>query len=275
MKAVFCLALLVSLGLLALAAAPTYAIASFCPATPSISNGTTIATPLPHATVTSPVTVSGTYFGSFEGVVPIQIMRADGSVLAEQNANNECCTLSPYSTGISFSVSAPTPACVVVYRENLSGMGDPLTPLVQVPVTLAPSAAATGSIAGALNYPSDFIPPLRVYAINTSSGQGYYIETMLNQGSFTMIGLPVATYHVLARPRETTALIAGYSNAVPCGLGVECTDHTLIPVTVTAGITTSGANVFDWYAPPGTFPPDPAGSMLLGSRQGYVPLVAR
>lgn len=275
MKAVFWLALLVLFVVLAVAAAPTYAVASFCPATPSISNGTSIASPAAHATVASPVTVSGTYFGSFEGVVPIRIMGADGSVLAEKNANNECCTLSPYSTDISFSVSAPTPACVVVYAENLSGMGDPLKPLVQVPVTVTPSAAATGSIAGALNYPSHFIPPLRVYAINTSSGQGYYIETLLNQGTFTMIGLPPATYHVLARPRETTALIAGYTNAVPCGLGVECNDHTLIPVTVTAGTTTSSVNVFDWYAPPGTFPPDPAGSMLLLSTQAYVPLVAR
>jgi hypothetical protein len=185
--------------------------------------------------------------------------------------------LSPYATSVEVSVSAPTPACVVVYRENLSGIGEPLVPLVQVPVTLAPSAA-TGSIAGALNYPSHFIPPLRVYAINTSSGQGYYIETVLHQGTFTMLGLPPATYHVLARPRDlppTTALIAGYSNAVPCGLRVECTDHTLIPVTVTAGNTTSGVDVFDWYAPPGTFPPEPAGSILLLSRQGYMPLVAR
>lgn len=245
---------------------------------PLLSNGTTITSPAAHATVTRPVTVSGNYFGSFEGVVPLRIMGADGSVLAEKNANNECCTLSPYATSLEVSVSAPTPACVVVYAENLSGIGDPLTPLVQVSVTLAPSAAATGSIAGALNYPSHFIPPLRVYAINTSSGQGYYIETVLNQGTFTMLGLPPATYYVLARPRDlppATPLIAGYNNAVPCGLWVECTDHILIPVTVTAGATSSGVNVSDWYAPPGTFPPEPAGSILFLSRQGYVPLVAR
>ncbi len=278
MKAVFWLALLVGLGVLALAAAPTDAAAPFCPAKPLLPNGTTIATPAVNATVGSPVTVSGNYFGSFEGVVPIRILGADGSVIADKNANNECCTLSPYSTAISFTVSAPTPACVVVYAENLSGQGDPLIPLVQVPVTLVPPAAATGAIAGSLNYPSHFIPPQRVYAINTGSGQGYYIETALNQGTFVMLGLPPGTYHVLARPRDqppTTALIAGYTNAVACGLGVGCTDHSLINVTVAAGATRSGVDVFDWYAPPNTFPPEPANSIRLLSRQGYVPLVAR
>jgi hypothetical protein len=148
MKAVFWLVLLVLFVVLAIAAAPTYAVASFCPATPSTSNGTTITVPVVNAAVTSPVNVSGTYYGSFEGAVPIRILGADGTVLAEKNANNECCTLSPYATSVAVSVSVPTPACVVVYRENLSGVGDPLVPLVQVPVTLMPSTATTGSIGG-------------------------------------------------------------------------------------------------------------------------------
>jgi len=93
--------------------------------------------------VTSPVTVKGDYFGSFEGVVPIQIVDANGTVLAKENAKNECCVLSPYEQKVSFNVSAATPACVIVYRE--SGADGSLTPLAQVPVTLAPGPGLPGT----------------------------------------------------------------------------------------------------------------------------------
>jgi hypothetical protein len=141
MRVVYRLGLLVCLMLLA--AVPTYADGAFCPAKPAIENGTTIATPAANATVTSPFTVSGNYFGSFEGVVPIQVLAEDGTVLVNTNAMNECCTLSPYSKEISFSVSQPTPACVVVFAE--SGETGALTPLVQVPVTLSPNGTLPGT----------------------------------------------------------------------------------------------------------------------------------
>ncbi len=118
-----------------------------CPAQPSNADGTTITSPAADQAVTSPVTVKGAYFGSFEGVVPIRILGANGAVLVEASANNECCVLSPYERKISFSVSAPTPACVVVYRE--SGADGSLTMLAQVPVTLTPGAGLPPTGAGA------------------------------------------------------------------------------------------------------------------------------
>jgi len=46
-----------------------------------------------------------------------------------------------------------------------------------------------------------------------------------------------------------------YSQAVPCGLSVDCTDHSLIPVTVNAGQDVTGIDVCDWYGPPPPAPP--------------------
>ena len=129
-------------GLLALTTSSAYA-APACPSQPTNADGTTIASPAPDQLVTSPVTVSGQYFGSFEGVVPIQILDAGGAVLVKDSAKNECCKLAPYERKVAFSASAATPACIVVYRE--SGADGSLTPLAQIPVTLAPAASLPGT----------------------------------------------------------------------------------------------------------------------------------
>jgi LPXTG-motif cell wall-anchored protein len=114
-----------------------------CPAQPSNADGTTIASPAPDQQVTSPVTVRGDYFGSFEGVVPIQILDANGAVLRADQAMNECCKLAPYERKVTFNVMVQTPACIVVYRE--SGADGSLTMLAQVPVTLLPAAQLPGT----------------------------------------------------------------------------------------------------------------------------------
>jgi hypothetical protein len=52
-------------------------------------------------------------------------------------------------------------------------------------------------------------------------------------------------------------LAGGYTQAVPCGLSVNCTDHSLIPVQVNNGVVTQNINPGDWYAPEGSFPSYP------------------
>jgi Immunoglobulin-like domain of bacterial spore germination len=128
--------------LLALVTTRAYAQPA-CPSQPANPDGTTITSPTPDQVVTSPLTVQGNYFGSFEGVVPIRVLDANGAVLVEDQAMNECCILAPYERQVTIKVSAPTSACVVVYRE--SGADGSLTPLAQVPVTIAPGPGLPGT----------------------------------------------------------------------------------------------------------------------------------
>lgn len=131
---------------------------------------------------------------------------------------------------------------------------------------LADGESGTGAIQGELGYPSHFVPQLRVYAINADpSGPTYVIETALNQTTFIMSGLQPGTYYVVGYLADTPSFAGAYTAAVPCGLLAECTDHSLIPVTVTAGATTGGVEVRDWYAPPGTFPSEPTSSVPAGT----------
>ena len=121
-----------------------------------------------------------------------------------------------------------------------------------------PVVAQTGTIAGTLGYPSQGIPPLEVFAINASDNSVYFkTVTAVNQQTFTIDGIAPGVYVVVAYPLDTDALAGGYTKAVACGLSVECTDHSLIQVAVTAGQSESGIEVKDWYAPSGQFPPRP------------------
>lgn len=123
--------------------------------------------------------------------------------------------------------------------------------------TSSTQTAAKGEIAGTLGYPSEGIPPLTVYAFDTTNEKKYFkLNTKVNQTSFTISDVDPGSYYVVAYTKDSESS-GGYTKAVSCGLSVDCTDHSLIAVSVKAGETTSGVDVKDWYAPEGTFPKKP------------------
>jgi hypothetical protein len=126
-----------------------------------------------------------------------------------------------------------------------------------VPSTPQASAAQTGGIAGTLNYPSEGIPPLRIVAFNINNSDWYSVE-VTNNNVFVVKDVPAGQYQVVAYLLDkSNDLAGGYTKFVLCGMSVECTDHTLVEVTVEAGQVTNGVQLSDWYAPAGAFPKDP------------------
>ncbi|MFA6532569.1 MAG: hypothetical protein WCT22_01050 [Patescibacteria group bacterium] len=114
-----------------------------------------------------------------------------------------------------------------------------------------------GKITGSLGYPSEGIPELTVYAFDTLDQKKYFtVDTQVNQNSFTITNVDPGSYFVVAYPKKYDAS-GSYTKAVPCGLSVECTDHTMIDVIVNPGETASGVEVRDWYAPLDAFPKKP------------------
>jgi hypothetical protein len=128
--------------------------------------------------------------------------------------------------------------------------------------TTPPFAASTGGIAGSLMYPASEVPALRIVAFQAGGSSYYYVDTLPGQSSYTIEDLPPGTYHVVAYVRPgggfTSGPAGGYSQMVPCGLQYSCSDHSLIDVVVDAGSVTAGVDPNDFYADPGTFPPNPA-----------------
>jgi len=138
-------------------------------------------------------------------------------------------------------------------------------PVTKIPGTDNPSGTeapgTTGAISGNLSYPSEFIPALTVVAFKVDDGQWFYVQTEVNQGTYTLEGLPAGTYHLVAYPQPSAGIpddvAAGYTQMVPCGYSTNCTDHSLIPVEVEAGETITGIDPGDWYAGPQAFPANP------------------
>lgn len=104
----------------------------------------------------------------------------------------------------------------------------------------APSEG-TGSITGSLSYPSEFIPPLRVFAFQVGSKNYFYVDTAQDQTTYQIDDLPVGYYRVVAYTLDGI-LAGGYSQAVPCGLSVDCTNHDLIEVPVNSGQMVTGVD---------------------------------
>jgi hypothetical protein len=118
------------------------------------------------------------------------------------------------------------------------------------------AAGGNGTIRGHLSYPSEVLVAQRIVAFSAAT-KTKVAEVSTVQGQSTYeLSVPAGEYYVVAYTLDGK-LSAGYSAAVPCGLSVDCKNHTLIAVKVKAGEVVENINPQDWYAPAGAFPPMP------------------
>jgi hypothetical protein len=97
-----------------------------------------------------------------------------------------------------------------------------------------------------------------VVAFNSDSNLWYYVTTPQGASSYQLDNLPAGFYYVVAYPNlDGIGAAGGYTAAVPCGLSVDCTDHSLLGVEVIGNQIAVGINPQDWYAPEGAFPGNP------------------
>jgi len=145
--------------------------------------------------------------------------------------------------------------------------GPTITAAPGQPTAITPTATdalsptpSTGTITGKVCYPAGGIPPLTIYAMPLPGGGVVGLDNPANVDRYS-ISVPVGNYTVFAYPTipfdPSDSLVGGYTQAVPCGLDVSCTDHTLIEVAVHGGETTSGVDVCDWYNTYGVLPARP------------------
>ncbi len=118
--------------------------------------------------------------------------------------------------------------------------------------TLEPPATV-GQVSGQICYPSEPpLPPLTLYFEETAT-QEIIMQVHSDGTGVYQIELPPGEYFAYAW-REGFDLGGAYSAAVPCGLSVNCSDHSLLPFQVGAGEQISGVDICDWYGAPGDVP---------------------
>lgn len=115
-----------------------------------------------------------------------------------------------------------------------------------------------GKVSGRLSYPSEMIPELLIVAFNSQNLEEYeYIKTGINQSDYEL-ELPKGTYFLVSYVADESGNYGGgYTNAVACGLSVECEDHSLVEVEVNKDTVIQNIDLTDWYAPENTFPDKP------------------
>jgi hypothetical protein len=119
-----------------------------------------------------------------------------------------------------------------------------------------PTIAANGTIRGNLIYPASVLVAQRIVAFDSATkAEVAEVTTVQGQSQYELT-VPAGDYYVVSYTLDGK-LAAGYSQAVPCGLSVDCTDHSLILVHVDAGAIVENINPQDWYAPAGAFPTAP------------------
>lgn len=145
-----------------------------------------------------------------------------------------------------------------------------------VPETSAPaSPSQAGAITGRISYPSDFIPPVTVYAIGADdqriwfsvefSGYGNPPRPTAQPGSepgtYRLTGVAPGKYWVVAYRNDGQKPDPGfYSRASEClrrTPGGPCPDESFVIVTVTAGQTTPNIDIVTWWPGSGLVPPPP------------------
>jgi hypothetical protein len=131
--------------------------------------------------------------------------------------------------------------------------------VVEATVTLAPSSAVdvlpeatpepppapqVGILSGGLCYPSEYIPPMTIYARNADTGETWSMHVPVGTMTYE-IEVPAGNYWVFSWTDEGVG--ASYSEFVVCGLSVECPDHTVVTVPVAAGQRVTGVDICDYY----------------------------
>ena len=148
----------------------------------------------------------------------------------------------------------------------------PATPTTIPPTQEPEPISSTGMVMGKICFPSEFIPSMTVYFQDITTGEFTEMHVAENQDNYTL-ELESGEYVAFAPLQEVETPFGGmYSEAVLCGLSVECTDHSLVEFTVLAEETTEGIDICDWYAPE-LVPHPPGGFTQSGPFQDIAGLV--
>lgn len=138
---------------------------------------------------------------------------------------------------------------------------------------IATASPSGGAITGRFGYPSDFIPPLTVYAISLDDPKVFFsvdfagfgnpprptLPPGVSQPTYTLTSIAPGTYYVLAYRNDGNPGLGVYTQyTVQCqqatqggqfstpAPGCAANDRSLLPVTVRAGETTSRIDITDW-----------------------------
>lgn len=152
----------------------------------------------------------------------------------------------------------------------------------------APTAQTGATITGRISYPSDFIPPVTVYAWEPNQRIWSSVEFPgfgnpprptaqpgTEPGTYTLTGVAPGTYVVVAYRNDGQKPDPGlHTREAECLRRTPrgpCPDQTTVLVTVSAGQTAREIDIVSWYPGSGLMPPPPPRPVVhLPTPEGFV-----
>jgi hypothetical protein len=131
--------------------------------------------------------------------------------------------------------------------------------------TSTPDPNQQGTISGALGYPSEGHPAMRVYAIRTSGQQYQYVDVHENAGNYRL-ELAAGEYYILVEVPDfgENEFDAGYTIVGKCLMennlaGAPCQDveNGLLAILLQPGQTLEDIDIVDWFPTDDIFPTVP------------------
>ncbi len=119
------------------------------------------------------------------------------------------------------------------------------------------SSNGKGIVKGLLNYPSEYIPSMKVYLKNIETNEVFTIDTKDGQAEFEIKDIPEGVYIAYAYATYNGEIQnmpgGGHTTYEPIA-DAEVTDpkqrdHTLLKFNVKNGEVTEGISIYDWYGP--------------------------
>ena len=162
-------------------------------------------------------------------------------------------------------VPSPTPSLTPIPSPTPTFAGPSTLNLLYAPA----GDDTTGRIRGRLFFPSEYVPPLTVYAVAIDGSRFYRVNTEEvppGEPNYEISGVKPGLYYVYSYPIEDPGEFGGsYSYLAACEAGHlesppencwEDPQYDLVPVEVRAGEAVEEIDIFDWYGPSLPPPPD-------------------
>jgi hypothetical protein len=112
-------------------------------------------------------------------------------------------------------------------------------------------AGRAAIIEGAVTFPSQFVPPMRVYVYELDTSHIRSVQIAEGQASFR-VEVPAGRYNVFLAPVEPGApnVYGAYTQYSLCSeheTDANCQDHNLVIVTLSAKAPRAAVKIDDWY----------------------------
>ena len=131
-----------------------------------------------------------------------------------------------------------------------------ITGLLFVAIYMTACVKKKGEINGTLCFPSEYIPKMTVYLQETNLDTTFKLTTIENQRLFKFTNIPYGKYYAFAYTIDKVYIDTndfkfkangGYTQVVPCGLTVNCKDHSLIIIKLNNKEFKDTISICDWY----------------------------